>query len=244
VFHLASAGVQYGGDRPQQIIDVNVHLMTRLLMAVSDWPLRAFISAGSCSEYGPSEKPLSEESPLLPPTIYGASKAAAFLCGRSLAMQLGIPFLHLRLFGAYGAGEASQRLIPQLVTKLSRGRPVTLTGGEQVRDWLYVDDVVRAFGAASMLPSRSERGVYNVCSGLPMSVRQVGETVADQLGAPRELLRWGEIPYRSDEPMRIVGDNHRFIEATDWRPTTTLHEGVSEMIASYASELGSVRAAA
>jgi nucleoside-diphosphate-sugar epimerase len=86
--------------------------------------------------------------------------------------------------------------------------------------------------------------VYNVCSGLPMSVRQVGETVADQLGAPRELLRWGEIPYRSDEPMRIVGDNHRFIEATDWRPTTTLHEGVSEMIASYASELGSVRAAA
>ena len=59
----------------------------------------------------------------------------------------------------------------------------------------------------------------------------VREMVADAMGKPRELLHWGERPYRSDEPMWLVGDNQRFREATStWCPTIGLQEGIRRML--------------
>ena len=57
----------------------------------------------------------------------------------------------------------------------------------------------------------------------------MGEMVADTLGKPRELLHWGKRPYRSDEPMWLVGDNRRFREATGWFPTISPQEGIRRM---------------
>ena len=242
VFNLASYGVREGDSDVDEMIDGNVTILLRLLRATASWPLRRFIHAGSCSEYGQPEKEgtlIADSHRLQPKTLYGAAKAASMLCGNAMADSLGIPFVTLRLFGVYGTGEGPQRLIPYIVSRLLNDKPVDLTGGEQVRDLLFEDDAISAFLASATSEGIESGDVYNVCSSRPTRIREVGEMVADVTSKPRDLLHWGARPYRAGEPMWLVGDNSRFRGATnDWSPTIDLQEGVRRMV----EHLGSARA--
>jgi nucleoside-diphosphate-sugar epimerase len=232
VFNLASYGVRQEDRDPDELIEGNVGLTAHLLEAVAGWPLRKFIHTGSCSEYGfpfSNGLPISESQPLRPLSVYGAAKAASVLFGNSYAAQLNIPFVTLRPFGVFGIHEAPQRLVPYLIGRLERDEPVDLTPGEQVRDLLFEDDLVQAFLEAAEAKLNWYES-YNVCSSQPTRIRELGETVADMLQKPRDLLLWGKRAYRTDEPMWLVGDNCRFVGATSWRPTVSLEEGIRRII--------------
>jgi nucleoside-diphosphate-sugar epimerase len=233
VFNLASFGVQQEDRDTDQLIDGNVGLLAHLLEATAHWPIRRFIHAGSCSEYGlplAEGTPISEDQPLRPTSIYGAAKAASGLFGGSLASHLEIPFLTLRLFGVYGPHEGPQRLVPYLLDRLERHQPVDLTPGEQVRDLLFEDDVIEAFLEAAGAEGLEFHEAYNVCSARPTRIRELGDIVARAMNRPHDLLHWGQRPYRPDEPMWLVGDNSRFLRVTAWRPRITLEEGILSLV--------------
>jgi len=233
VFHLASYGVDQDDRDSDAMLDGNVGLVARMVSATAHWPLQRFIHTGSCAEYGAPlsrELPLTETQPLRPLSIYGAAKAASVLYATALATRLNIPLVTLRLFGVFGVGERPRRLVPYLVHRLQSNEPVDLTPGEQVRDVLYVDDVVDAFLAAARSDGLPPHQVYNVCSGKAVTVRELGELVARVMGKSETLLHWGQRPYRADEPMCVVGSNEKFTRATDWRPRTPLEEGVRRAV--------------
>ncbi|MGA9567923.1 MAG: NAD(P)-dependent oxidoreductase [Candidatus Korobacteraceae bacterium] len=234
VFNLASYGVREGDCDVDEMIHGNITILLRLLRATAGWPLRRFVHAGSCSEYGYPEQegiPLAESHRLQPKTLYGAAKAASVLCGSALAYSLGVPFVTLRLFGVYGSGEGPQRLIPYIIYKLASDLAVDLTGGEQVRDLLFEDDAISAFLAAITSEGIESGQVYNICSSRPVRIRDMGEMVADAMNKPRDLLHWGARPYRTGEPMWLVGDNSRFRGvASRWFPTIDLQEGVRLLV--------------
>jgi nucleoside-diphosphate-sugar epimerase len=204
------------------------------LRAVSDWPLTKFIYTGSCSEYGfPAGENvlIAEDQPLRPASIYGAAKAATEFYGNALGSQLKIPFVTARLFNVFGPGEKPHRLLRSIIDHLQHDQSVDLTGGEQQRDLLHVEDVVDALLAAASSERVEPFAAYNICSGVPARIREAGEIAADVLGKPRSLLQWGKLPYRSDEPMWVVGDPTRFRHATSWHPKRNLAEGIRHMIA-------------
>lgn len=232
VFNLASYGVRQEDRDPDELIEGNVGLTTHLLEAVAEWPLKKFIHTGSCSEYGfplIERLAIAESQPLRPLSVYGAAKAASVLFGNSYAAQLNIPFVTLRPFGVFGTRESPHRLVSYLIRKLERNEVVDLTPGEQVRDLLFEDDLVQAFVQAA----EAELDLcesYNVCSSQPTRIRELGETVVDMLQKPRDLLQWGKLAYRTDEPMWLVGDNRRFVGATCWRPEVSLEGGIQRII--------------
>lgn len=233
VFHLASYGVQINDRDRDQLIAGNVGLLAHVLEAVSDHPPARFIFTGSCSEYGFPAKdgqPISEDQPLRPTSLYGATKAAAELYGNALALQLKIPFTTLRLFNVFGPAEGPHRLLPSIIQALDRDCPVDLTGGEQERDLLHVDDVAGALLAAARSEGLKPSAAYNVCSGHPVRIREIGQTAARLMGKPQNLLQWGKLPYRSDEPMWVVGDPTRFQQDISWRPSMNLIEGIRDML--------------
>jgi nucleoside-diphosphate-sugar epimerase len=233
IFNLASYGVNQEDRDPEALLEGNVSLVARLVLAAGNSPPKLFIHAGSCSEYGPpllEGSPFTEEQPLRPTSLYGAAKAASTLYGSVLAARLGIPFVTLRLFGVYGIGEGPRRLIPYLIDQLRRDEPADLTAGEQIRDLLYVEDVVEAFVRSAQDSGLTPSEAYNICSGQPVRIRDIGELAADVMEKPRTLLQWGRRPYRQDEPMWIVGDNRRFAGATSWRPRVSLADGIRRMI--------------
>ncbi|EYF01926.1 NAD-dependent epimerase/dehydratase family protein [Chondromyces apiculatus] len=228
VFHLAAYGVHPDQRDSELMIEGNVDLVARLLLATEGWPLRRFLHAGTCSEYAPAAEPdrLTEAHPLAPQSLYGAAKVAASVYGAAFARKLGVPFVTLRLFGVYGPGEGPHRLIPYLVQSLARVELPSLTGGAQARDMTYIDDVADAFLAAARAPELAPYEAYNLCSGVPVRIRDIALTVAELLGRKEADLGLGRRPYRSDEPMWLVGDGDRFQRATGWRPGVSLDEGL------------------
>ena len=233
ICHLASYGVAAGEADTAQLIAGNVALTANLVEAASRHSVRRFIQTGSCFEYAVASdaRPLSEDSPIRPWSVYGAAKSTSVHFARTLAAKLDLPLVTLRLFGVYGPGEQPQRLVPYLLNRLELREAAELTPGFQVRDFLYIDDAVDAYraalaGADGLFDGRA----LNVCTGVPTSIRELGATAAELLNAPAELLRWGALPGRPEEPERIVGDPGAFRVAAGWAPRFDLREGLRATI--------------
>lgn len=231
VFHLAAYGVSPADRDPHDIVDGNFGLVARLLLAAKTAGVPRFIHTGSCHEYGGSTSPgsparrLHEHEAVIPLSTYGAAKAGSVLYATAYAGAHQLPCVTLRLFWVYGPNESPARLIPYLVDRLRRNEVVDLTSGIQIRDLLHIDDVVAAYLAAAE-PTLPLSGVYNVCSGQGVTVREVAETIADMMCKPRKLLAFGQRPSRGDEAHWIVGEPQRFMSATGWRPSLSLEEGI------------------
>lgn len=233
VVNLAAGGVSPDERQPDNLTDGNAGLLESLLKACAKNPPRLFLHAGSCSEYGPADEGtlITENHPVTPTSKYGVAKAAASELGFSLAPELGVPMVTFRLFHVYGNGEKETRLIPDLIKRLGANKAADLTPGDQVRDFIYVDDAANAFRVAWDAAELEPYQVFNVCSGSPVTVRAVAEKVADAMEKPHDLLNFGALPKREDEEPWIVGDNAKFTGAAGWRPGVTLDEGIRRMVA-------------
>jgi nucleoside-diphosphate-sugar epimerase len=208
---MAAAGVQ-GGESVQTMLDANVTYTVNLVQAAAAVGCRNFIHTGSCFEYAANEGPLTEDSPIKPFSVYGGTKAASVALAQGLANEKEIRLIALRLFGVYGPGEAPGRLIPTVIHALSTREKAPMTHGRQIRDLSYIDDVVEAYVAVlrSFADDEDRSGLYNVCSGTPISVREIGERLVEIMQADPRLLMWGAKPSRGSEPLSIVGSDDKF----------------------------------
>jgi nucleoside-diphosphate-sugar epimerase len=166
--------------------------------------VRRFIGIGTCFEYDLTGGMISVDTPLRPLTPYAGAKAAAFM---SLAQWLplqGVEFAWCRLFYLYGDGEDTRRLVPYLRTQLTAGKPAELTSGNQIRDFLDVSVAGRMIVKTAL---SDEQGPVNICSGIPITVRQLAEQIADEHGC-RDLLKFGARPDNLVDPPCVVGVRH------------------------------------
>ncbi len=165
------------------------------------------IHSGSMAEYGRSGV-LAEDDPCRPRSIYGFAKAAASDHALALAATRGLDIRVARLFGVYGPGEAARRLVPHLVSHLSRGQSVSLGDGGQVRDFIHVDDVCdRLFALADA--NRAPFPLINIGTGVGVTVAQACERVAALLGADPALLHFGALPRRAIDEDQLVARTDR-----------------------------------
>jgi nucleoside-diphosphate-sugar epimerase len=163
--------------------------------------VRRFVGIGTCAEYDQSGGMLLPDTPLRPQTLYAACKAAAFQVLSNLLPAAGTEFAWCRLFYLHGEGEDSRRLVPYLHKQLAAGQAAELTSGNQVRDFLDVSDAGAMIARAAQ---SSLQGPLNICSGRPVTVRELAEGIADQYGR-RDLLRFGARPDNAFDPPRVVG---------------------------------------
>lgn len=163
------------------------------------------VAVGSCLEYAPTARPMREDDPTLPASLYAACKLAAGVVGRALAATRGLRFTWARLFHVHGPGEAPERLLPAVARALRAGQPFELSPGDQVRDHLHVEDAAEAL---AHLACSDATGVVNVCSGRPLSLRELLTTLGEELGRT-ELLRFGARPPVAPDARFLCGDPAR-----------------------------------
>jgi nucleoside-diphosphate-sugar epimerase len=131
-----------------------------------------------------------------------------------LASAAGMSFAWARLFYLFGPRENEKRLVSSVCRSLLAGDPVLLTPGEQVRDFLHVEDVALALSAIT----RSDLvGAVNVGSGVPVTVAGLARRLGEQAGRP-DLIRLGALPYAAGDPPFICADSRRLRTQTDWVP--------------------------
>lgn len=233
VFHLAAYGVRPNYRDVDEMIAINVALPATLVRLCAEWAAR-MVMAGTFSEYrSPSNRDLlKEHSPLEQGKLYGSSKAAGGLMASAIATDTCTPFRLLRLFKVYGAGEASHRLLPALVTGLSKRQRVAISAGTQVLDFVYIEDVIEAMLRADT-HSQDKGGIaiWNVATGRAHSVREFAECVATAMNADPALLGFGAIDMRKDDEPWLVGSPDLLRSELGWQPSISLEEGVRAAVA-------------
>lgn len=172
-----------------------------------------FVGVGTCFEYADGPNPRRESDAADPQTLYAACKLASWMVGRERARQQHATFVWARPFHVYGPGEHPARLIPSVRAALRAGQTFVASPGNQVRDPVHVADVASGL---TTLAERGEQGVYNICLGRPVSLRQTLEAVAAIEGRV-DLLQFGGRPYGAGESMFLVGDPGR-LRALGWDP--------------------------
>jgi nucleoside-diphosphate-sugar epimerase len=164
--------------------------------------VRRFIGIGTCLEYDLKSGILSIDTPLMPLTPYAATKAAAYLALSQLLFQKNIEFAWCRLFYLYGDGENKKRLVPYIRNQIKIGQAVELTSGNQIRDFMDVKDAGKKIALVSISHSK---GPINICSGIPITVREIAEKIADEYGR-RDLLKFGVRQDNLTDPNCVIGE--------------------------------------
>jgi nucleoside-diphosphate-sugar epimerase len=179
----------------------------RLAQGAIEAKVSRFAGIGSCFEYDLSAGHLSVATPLKPTTPYAQAKADTFNALSQLLPRNGVEFVWCRLFYLYGEGEDARRLVPYLRQRLKAGEPAELSSGTQVRDFLDVRAAGRMIAEAAL---GQAQGPLNICSGAPITVRALAESIADECGR-RDLLRFGARPDNLVDPPVVVGVREPFL---------------------------------
>jgi nucleoside-diphosphate-sugar epimerase len=185
------------------------------------------VAIGTCFEYEMNFALLKEDSHTKPTTLYAAAKLAFSIVAAQRLAQLGIGMAWARLFYLYGPFEDERRLVPAAIKALTAGEEFATTSGEQVRDYLHIADVASALCALSRnkLP-----GAFNVCSGEPVTIAGLMQTLGELLGRP-ELIRLGAYPNREWDPAYVCGDNHKLRTQARWSQRYKLRDGLADTVA-------------
>ena len=206
--HLAAHTSNVPYDTLEKCLYWNVNVAIQLVRRAYEAGIRHVIVAGSCFEYGTSAlryERIPVTAPLEPTLSYPASKAAASIALSQLAIELKIKLSIHRIFQVYGEGEAENRLWPSLRRVALVGEDFEMTLGEQVRDFIPVEQV-----AKSLL---DHIGNSDLKEGIPM-IKNLGTgkptTVAEfssywwKHWKAKGKLKIGALPYRENEVMRYV----------------------------------------
>lgn len=240
VFHLSARA--YAADSVNApYVDFNANLIAtvNLLEQLRFLPVRPrLVFASSAAVYGnPSKLPIEEHDPTIPVSPYGVSKLAAERYVAVYARLYDMPMASLRLFSVYGPHQTKQ-VVFDLFKKL-RASPdnlVVLGDGTQVRDFVYVKDVVRAFLTVAVR-GRSDGFAYNVASGVGISMAQLAQQIVAIQEPGATITFTGKT--RPGDPERWLGSNAE-LAALGGEPRYTFQEGIAETAEWFSSTFPSV----
>ncbi len=234
VFHHAAVpSVALSIAEPLRTHRVNLEGTVQLLDASRRNGVRRFLFASSAAVYGDGDgRPVSEAAPLSPRSPYGLHKVSGEMYCRQYAMHHGLESVVLRYFNVFGPRQSPEgeyaAVIPRFAFACVKGEAPRIYGdGKQTRDFIHVDDVVRANLLAA--DARGADGaILNVATGRPTNLLELLETLRDLTGARTEAKHE---PAREGDVRFSAAAVARACEVLGFRPQVDLREGLRRLVA-------------
>jgi nucleoside-diphosphate-sugar epimerase len=232
VFHLAGLSTA-SEDRSLVLPTLQVNLCgtVNLLQAVADAGCRRIVLV--CS----AEEARAATGSSVPASPYGASKTAMALYGRMFHRLYGVPVVMIRPMMAYGPRQGQSKLIPYVIRSLLRNESPRLTNGMRACDFVYVDDVVRAF-----LMAATAEGVlgdtFDIGTGESTRIRDLVQLLTAIVPSSAHP-EFGALPDRVEDPMGAT-DHIAARQRLGFEAAWTLKDGLHRTVEYYARELGAV----
>ncbi|MEK6299784.1 MAG: NAD(P)-dependent oxidoreductase [Acidobacteriota bacterium] len=185
------------------------------------------VIAGTCAEYDWKYGYCSEQrTPLSPATLYGACKHSLQIMLEAFATQARLSAGWGRIFFVYGPYEHPYRFVSSVINALCQSKPARCSHGNQMRDFLHVEDVADAFVA---LLESVVSGPVNIASGCPVALKDIAYRIAKKLNRA-DLIQLGAIASPADEPPLLVADISRLCGEVGWRPKCDLDQRLEQTI--------------
>ena len=231
VIHLAAlVPVPTSVRRPVEFAENNVVNTVRLLEAMRKASVARIVFSSSATVYGlPKRLPLSEDDPLgIQSNPYGATKVSAEAFVAAYQRLYGYDATILRYFNPYGPNELCEpetHLIPNVVRAALAGEPIPVYWqGQQIRDFIYVEDLAQAHAAVLGVQGLT---YFNVGSEVGVKVNDVLSTVGRIVGKP---LRIDDLGERAGDVPALYASSARLRDATGWQAKIDLEEGLRRTV--------------
>ena len=211
-----------------QMNDLNVDWLVASLKLVHSFVQHGgehFLGTGTCSEYEYKYGFMREDAtPTNSGTLYGNAKNSLCRMAHIFCTQHNVHFQWTRIFNCYGPAENSKRLVSSTTISCLRGEDVRVSDCMNFLDYLHVGDTAR--GIVDVIESELT-GAVNICSGRPVQLRAIVETIAKLTGF-HGRIQWGSIPAAFSNEL-VVGDNHK-LRSIGWQPQYDLTSGLQDTI--------------
>lgn len=217
---------------PEPVIQTNFRGTFTMLEAARRHSVPRFVHVSTDEVYGSLTAPLeaTEDFPLNPSSPYSASKAGSDLLARSYFVTFKMPVLITRASNNYGPYQFPEKLIPLMIANALEDRKLPVYGdGQQVRDWLYVDDHCR--GIKAVLDKGREGEIYNIGGNRSLPNLDVVHKVLQLTGKSESLIEY--VKDRPGHDRRYALSSEKLMHETGWAPVTQFETGLAETIAWY-----------
>jgi dTDP-glucose 4,6-dehydratase len=217
---------------PEPVVRTNYNGTFTLLEAARRQKIARFVHVSTDEVYGSLAAPAEADElyPLNPSSPYSASKAASDLLARSYCVTFKLPVVITRASNNYGPYQFPEKLIPLMITNALEDRKLPVYGdGQQVRDWLYVDDHCR--GILAVLRQGRDGEIYNIGGNRSLPNLEVVHQVLTLTGKPESLIEY--VKDRPGHDRRYALSSEKLMRETRWEPVMNFETGLALSIAWY-----------
>lgn len=228
----AESHVDRSIENPEVFLNTNI-LGTQVLMdACRKYGIERYHQVSTDEVYGdlPLDRPdlfFTENTPIHASSPYSASKASADLLVHAYSRTYGLPVTISRCSNNYGPYQFPEKLIPLMIANALNDKPLPVYGtGENVRDWLFVEDHCEAIDL--IIRNGKEGEVYNIGGHNEMRNIDIVRLICEKLGKPYDLIK--HVSDRKGHDMRYAIDPSKIHESLGWLPHTSFSEGIEKTI--------------
>jgi NAD dependent epimerase/dehydratase len=233
VFHLAALiGIPYSYNSPMAYIRTNVEGTYNVLESAKNLELEQILITSTSEVYGSAQYvPINEVHPFVGQSPYSASKIAADQLAISYFCSFDLPVKIVRPFNTFGPRQSSRAIIPTIISQiLSGGNKINLGSLSPTRDLTFVKDTSEGF--LSIYKSKKLFGeATNIGMNSEISIKELTFLIKDILNSEISITSSDErIRPKKSEVERLVCDNSKLLQATQWKPKFSLKDGIHEVI--------------
>lgn len=233
IFHLAALiAIPFSYHSPDSYVDTNIKGTLNVLQAARDSSISRVLITSTSEVYGTAQYvPIDEKHPYQGQSPYSATKIGADRLAESFYRSFDLPVSIVRPFNTYGPRQSARAVIPTIITQLLAGREEIKLGSlTPTRDFNYVKDTANGFIAIA----ESDRTIgeeINIATQREISIGALAKEIISQINPEAKIICEEErLRPEKSEVNRLLGDNTKIRELTDWKMQYTFEEGISETI--------------
>lgn len=228
IFHFAAVlGVDIVADNPVETMDVEVIGTRNIVEAAFINNVKKIMYASTSGIYGHSaiDNALTEEVLVDPRTSYAMAKRYNEIYLASHHQEKGLNVISLRFFNVYGGNQDNRMVIPLFFEQAISNEPITVFGsGKQTRDFTYIDDTVEA---CIRLMNTNGCHIINIANEAEWTISDLAIQIKEITNSKSEIIYLEAPKKRYDyEVERRVGSSEKLFGLTDYKPKTSLNEGL------------------
>lgn len=234
IFHLAALiGIPFSYHSPDNYVDTNIKGTLNILQAARDQDIDRILVTSTSEVYGTAQSvPISESHQRQGQSPYSATKIGADFIAESFYRSFELPISIVRPFNTYGPRQSARAVIPTIITQLLDGHTEIKLGAlYPTRDFVYVKDTVNGFLKIAESDKTLGEDV-NIATNNEISIEKLAMSLIDIINPNASIVTDNKrIRPEKSEVDRLLGDNSKLKELTNWELSYSFEEGLRETIA-------------